>query len=78
MQLKTETKRRLIAGGAFAAVVALGILGGFLFGLVPSFEQRCMEQCRADGKTSQVLPLYPKTMTGQKSEGFFQKKCECL
>ena len=77
MRMKLETKRRLIAAGALGFVVGVGLLGGYLLGLVPPFEQRCMEQCRAEGKSFQVLPLYPKTMTGPKGEGFFQKKCEC-
>lgn len=77
MKLKLETKRRLIAAGAIGFFIGVELFGGYLLGLVPSFEQRCMEQCRAEGKEFQVLPLYPKTMTGAKGNGFFQKKCEC-
>lgn len=77
MAMKVETKRRLLAAGAIAFLGGVGVLGGYLLGRVPPFEQRCIEQCRAEGKSFQVLPLYPKSMTGAKGDGFFQKKCEC-
>lgn len=77
MPLKVETKRRHIAAGAIGFFIGVGWLSGHLLGVVPPFEKRCMEQCRAEGKSFEVLPLYPKTMTGAKGDGFFQKKCEC-
>jgi hypothetical protein len=75
MKLSIEARRRWLVAACFSAFIGFSLSIGYVLGLLPSFEEKCVAQCLPQGLEGHMVPMFPRTMTGAK-EG--QKVCKCF
>ncbi|MGJ7498197.1 hypothetical protein ACSFA8_24450 [Variovorax sp. RT4R15] len=63
--MKFLTSRSMIALAAIVIVGVAGLIKGYSLGWIGSrIENQCQEFCAARGKPGQMLPVFPKSVTG--------------
>jgi hypothetical protein len=77
MNISVEARRDIVVAAAFVGVVAAMTLTGYLFSLLPSFEEKCAKQCHAPIMEGHMVYIYPATMTAG-SSGRGPKECKCF
>jgi hypothetical protein len=76
MKLSLEAKRRWLVAFGFGAFVGLSLAAGYLFGMLPTFEEKCETHCKERGMTGRMEYVYPEPMTrGVRGGG--PKECKC-
>jgi hypothetical protein len=75
MKLRPDVRRNWIVALAFGGFILACLAGAMLVGLVPSFEQKCVQQCKPLGLDGRMMPSYPREMTGARGG---PKECKCF
>jgi len=68
-----KVPRWLAVSLGFAAFVLVSLVVAVV-GYRGSFVDRCTEYCVSKGKRAEVVPLFPRTMTGNRPS---PENCEC-
>jgi hypothetical protein len=75
MKLRPDLRRNWIVALAFSGFILACLAGAMLVGLVPSFEEKCVQQCKPLGLDGRMVPSYPREMTGARGS---PKECKCF
>jgi hypothetical protein len=77
MKLSAVAKQRWLVALCFGAFMGLCLLVAWLLGMLPSFEQKCTQECKARGLNGRMEYVLPEVMT-RGSRGRGPRKCECF
>ena len=76
MNARPETRRRFAVAAGFALFIAISLAAAYLLGLLPTFEEKCVRQCKASGKNGQMEYIFSAGQTaGMRGRG--PKECKC-
>jgi hypothetical protein len=76
MKTSVETRRRLAIAAGFAAFVGLAVGAAFVLDLLPSFEEKCLQQCKVSGMEGRMAYVYSAGQTvGMGGRG--PRECRC-
>ena len=74
MKLSPDTRRNWIVIAAFGGFILSVFAISFVISLLPSFEQKCIQQCKPRGLEGRMVPKYSREMTGARG-GPLECKC---
>jgi hypothetical protein len=75
MKDHSSVRRNWIVAAAFGGVILCSVGAAILVGLMPSFEEKCIQQCKPLGLEGRMVSTYPQEMTGARGG---PKECKCL
>lgn len=75
MKFRPVVRRNWIVATAFGGFILFCLVGSALVGSLPSFEQKCLQQCKPLGLDGRMVPSYPVEMTGARGG---PKECKCF
>jgi hypothetical protein len=75
MKLSADARQRWVVAAGFAGFIALSLAVSYLLGLLPSFEEKCAQECKPQGLEGHMVAKYPWTMTGSKKG---PEECKCF
>ena len=75
MKLSSDARQRWLVAAGFGGFIGLSLLASYLLGFLPSFEEKCVQQCKPSGMEGHMVSKYPWTMTGGKKG---TQECKCF
>jgi hypothetical protein len=75
MKDRSAVRRSWIVAAAFGAFILCSVGAAILVGLMPSFGEKCVQQCKPLGLEGRMVSTYPQEMTGARGG---PKECKCL
>jgi hypothetical protein len=72
---RSAVRRSWIVAAAFSGFLLCSFGAAILVGLLPSIEEKCVQQCKPLGMEGRMVSTYPQEMTGARGG---PKECKCL
>lgn len=72
---RSAVRRNWIVAAVFGGFILCGVGAAILVGMLPSFEEKCVQQCKPLGLEGRMVSTYPQEMTGARGG---PKECKCL
>jgi len=75
MKFRPAVRRNLVIAATFCGFILFCLAGAMFVGFIPSFERKCVQQCKPLGLDGRMVPRYPREMTGARGG---PNECKCF